>query len=182
MIDLRCEYLSVRYLLKLNMSRLFRGSRSLTWHDNNMQGLPFPGAIKIVATMIHYCYSLIVYGKWREIICYRMINKTFYFSAHKYVKLLGILFILKLYSRMGTFTKAFCIWKRSFLKELFLEEVHFNAYMYLWLSGRPKLCALICRNFPCPQKFLAMRLHKQGHQIIGYLNESFQLEKSLFRV
>ena len=29
-----------------------------TWHDNNMQGLHFPGAIKIVVTMIHYCYSL----------------------------------------------------------------------------------------------------------------------------
>ena len=52
-----------------------------TWHDNNILGLHFPGAIKIVATMIHYCYSLMAYGKWRAIIWYRMINITFYFSA-----------------------------------------------------------------------------------------------------
>ena len=38
-------------------------------------------------------------------------------------KLLWILFILKLYARVGIFTKIICIWKRL----LFLEEVHFNA-------------------------------------------------------
>ena len=75
MIDLRCDYLFVRYPLKLQISRLFRegipwhswnyrvyihfGMR--TWHDNNIQDLHFPGAIKIVATMIHYCYCLIHY-------------------------------------------------------------------------------------------------------------------------
>ena len=34
-------------------------SKMRTWHDNNIQGLHFPGAIEIVATMIHYCYCLI---------------------------------------------------------------------------------------------------------------------------
>ena len=28
-------------------------SEMRTWHDNNIQGLHFPGAIKIVITMIH---------------------------------------------------------------------------------------------------------------------------------
>ena len=51
------------------------------WHDNNIQGLHFRGAIKIVATMIRYCYALMAYEKWKPIIWYRMINITFYFSA-----------------------------------------------------------------------------------------------------
>ena len=41
----------------------------------------------------------------------------------------GILFILILYARIGIFTKILYIWQRLFLKELFLEEVHFNAYI-----------------------------------------------------
>ena len=40
-------------------------------------------------------------------------------------KLLGILFILKLYAWVGMFTKTVCIWKRF----LFSEEAHFNAYI-----------------------------------------------------
>ena len=78
MIDLRCDYLFVRYPLKLQISRLFGegipwhswnyrvyihfGMR--TWHDNNIQDLHFPGAIKIVATMIHY-YLLLFDGLWK---------------------------------------------------------------------------------------------------------------------
>ena len=42
---------------------------------------------------------------------------------------MGIFFNLKLYDRIGIFTKILCIWKMLFLKELFLEEVHFNAYI-----------------------------------------------------
>ena len=66
MIDLCCVYLSVRYSLKPQISRLFRGRRSLTfrelqsvyslWNENmknNIQGFHFLGAIKIVTTMIH---------------------------------------------------------------------------------------------------------------------------------
>ena len=56
-------------------------SEMRTWHDNKIQGLHFPGVIKIVTTMIHYCYCLIAYGKWAAIIWYKMINITFYFSA-----------------------------------------------------------------------------------------------------
>ena len=75
MIDLRCDYLFVRYPLKLQISCLFRegipwhswnyrvyihfGMR--TWHDNNIQDLHFPGAIKIV---IHY-YLLLFDGLWK---------------------------------------------------------------------------------------------------------------------
>ena len=61
--------------------RVYIHSEMHTWHDNNMQGLHFPGTIKIVTTMIHYCYCLMAYGKWRPITWYRMINITFYFSA-----------------------------------------------------------------------------------------------------
>ena len=68
------------------------------------------------------------YGKWRPIIWYRMINIKLYFSAWKRLRLLGILFVLKLYGQIGIFTKFFCISKRLFLKLLFLEEAHFNAY------------------------------------------------------
>ena len=91
MIDLRCEYLSVRYSLKLQILRLFRGRPSLTfrelksvyslWNENmknNTQGIHFLGAIKIVTTMIHYCYGLMAYGKWRSVTWYRMINITFF--------------------------------------------------------------------------------------------------------
>ena len=95
--------------------RVYIYSEMLTWHDNNIQGLYFPGVIKIVTTMIHYCYCLIAYGKWRPIIWYRTINIAFYFSAEKCLKLLGILFNLKLYARIEIFTKNFCIWKRLFL-------------------------------------------------------------------
>ena len=41
--------------------RVYIHSEMRTWHDNNIQGLHFPGAIKIVATVIHYCYCLIHY-------------------------------------------------------------------------------------------------------------------------
>ena len=67
MIDLRCEYLSVRNSLKLDIAPVsrkpffdIRGTAEciFTLYDN-IQGLHFPGAIKIVATMIHYCYCLI---------------------------------------------------------------------------------------------------------------------------
>ena len=163
MIDLRCEYLSVRCSQKLQMLRLFRGRRSLTcrelksiyslWNENMKNNIPdfhFPGAIKIVATKTHYCYCLMAYGKWRPITWYRIINKTFYFSAYKCLKLMDILFILKLHARIGIFTKFFCIWKR--LKELFLEEE-------LFISELPKICGLICRNFPCPRKSQATCLH-----------------------
>ena len=68
-------------LWHLGNYRVHIHSEMRIWHDNNMQGLHFPGVIKIVATMIHYCYSLMAYGKWRAIIWYRMINITFYFSA-----------------------------------------------------------------------------------------------------
>ena len=51
-------------------------------------------------------------------------------------KVLGILFILKFYAWLGILTKIVCIWKRKL----------------------PKICALICRNLPCPKKFLATRL------------------------
>ena len=61
--------------------RVYIHSEMRTWHDNNIQGLYFPGVIKIATTMIHYCYCLIAYGKWRPIIWYRMTNITFYFSA-----------------------------------------------------------------------------------------------------
>ena len=98
-----------------------------TWHDNNIQSLYFPRVIKIAATMIHYCYCLIAYEKSRPIIWYRMINITLYFSAC--LKLLGIFFNLKLYAGIEIFTKILCIWKIVFLKELFLEEVHFNVYI-----------------------------------------------------
>ena len=91
--------------------RMYILSEMRTWHDNNIEGLHFPGVIKIVTTMIHYCYCLLAYGKW------------------KCLKLLGTLFILKFSARFGIFTKNFCIWKRLFLKKLFLEEAHFNAYI-----------------------------------------------------
>ena len=61
--------------------RVYIHSEMRTWHDNNIQGLHFPGVIKIVTTMIHYCHCLIAYGKWRSITWYRMINIAFYFSA-----------------------------------------------------------------------------------------------------
>ena len=48
--------------------RVYIHSEMHTWHDNNIQGLHFPGAIKIVTTMIHYCYCLMAYGKWRPVI------------------------------------------------------------------------------------------------------------------
>ena len=51
------------------------------WHDNNMQDLYFRGVIKIVATMIHSCYCLMAFVKWRPIIWYMMINMAFCFSA-----------------------------------------------------------------------------------------------------
>ena len=86
--------------------RVYFHSEMCTWHDNDIQGLHFPGTI------------------W-----YRMINITFYFSAEKCLKLLGIIFILKFYAQVGKFTKIFCIWKRLSLKELVLEEAHFNAYI-----------------------------------------------------
>ena len=41
--------------------RVYIHSEMRTWHDNNIQGLHFPGVIKIVATMIPYCYCLIHY-------------------------------------------------------------------------------------------------------------------------
>ena len=61
--------------------RVYIHSEMRTWHDNNIQGLHFPGAIKIVTTMIHYCYCLMACGKWRPVIWSGMINITFYFSA-----------------------------------------------------------------------------------------------------
>ena len=51
------------------------------WHDNNIQDLYFPEAIKIVATTIHCRYYLMAYGKWRPIMWYMMINIAFCFSA-----------------------------------------------------------------------------------------------------
>ena len=100
--------------------RVYIYSEMRTWHDNNIQGLHFPGAIQIVTTVIYYCYCLMAYGKWRLIIWYRMINITFYFSAWKCLKLLGILFILKFYARIGIFTKI-CIWKSYFWKKRILH-------------------------------------------------------------
>ena len=41
----------------------------------------------------------------------------------------GDSFYLEIVCRIGIFTKIFCIWKRLFLKELFLEEAYFNAYI-----------------------------------------------------
>ena len=61
--------------------RVYIHSEMRTWHDNNIEGLYFPGAIKIVTTMIHYCYCLLAYGKLRPIIWYRMINIRFYLSV-----------------------------------------------------------------------------------------------------
>ena len=61
--------------------RVYVHSEMHTWHNNNIQGLLFQGVIKIVTTMICYCYCLIAYGKWGPIMLYRMINITFYFSA-----------------------------------------------------------------------------------------------------
>ena len=61
--------------------RVYILSEMRTWHDSNIQSLHIPGVIKTVTTKIHYCYCLIAYGKWRPIIWYRMINRTFYFSA-----------------------------------------------------------------------------------------------------
>ena len=45
------------------------------------------------------------------------------------LKATGDSFMLKLYARIKIFTKAFCIWKWLFLKELFLEDAYFNAYI-----------------------------------------------------
>ena len=42
----------------------------------------------------------------------------------------------------------------------------FDAYIYFWLSELPKICVLICRNLPCPQKFLATRLHLSVYFIL----------------
>ena len=59
--------------------RLYIHSEIRTWHDNNIQGLNFPGAIKIVTTRF-----IIVTVWWpmeSEGQLYRMINITFYFSA-----------------------------------------------------------------------------------------------------
>ena len=44
-------------------------------------------------------------------------------------KATGYSFYLEILGRVGIFTKIFCIWKRLFLKKLFLEEAHFNAYI-----------------------------------------------------
>ena len=41
----------------------------------------------------------------------------------------GDSFYLEIVSPDWAFTKIFCIWKRLFLKELFLEEAQFNAYI-----------------------------------------------------
>ena len=50
-------------------------SEMCTWDDNKIQGLHVPGTIKIITTMIHYCYCLMAYLKWRPIIWYRIIDK-----------------------------------------------------------------------------------------------------------
>ena len=112
------------------------------WHDNNIQDLHFPETIKVVTTVIHYCYCWMAYGKWRPVIWYRMINITFFFCVKK---LLGIIFILKFYAQIGMFTRIFL-----YLKEIIFERV-------ITMTFR-NLC-LIFRNLPSPQKFLAMRLH-----------------------
>ena len=80
-----------------------------------------------------------------------------------------------MYARIGIFTKNVCIWKRLFLIELFLEEAHCNAYISLWLSERPKICTLICRNLPCPQKFLVTRLPPEL-----LFSSSFQFKHLIF--
>ena len=91
---LTCVVSTYLYGIHLNFRYLFRGMRSLTlrelksvyslWDENmkhNKQGLHFLVAIKIIATLIHYCYYLMAYGKWRPVTWYRMINITFYFSV-----------------------------------------------------------------------------------------------------
>ena len=42
-----------------------------------------------------------------------------------------------------------------FWKSYFSKKPILKAYIWLWLSELPKICALIFRNFPCPQKSLA---------------------------
>ena len=41
----------------------------------------------------------------------------------------GDSFYLEIVSPYWAFTKIFCIWKRLFLKQLFLEEAQFSAYI-----------------------------------------------------
>ena len=50
-------------------------------------------------------------------------------------------------------------WKADYITpKLYLKEADFNVYILLWHSELSKICALIYRNLPCPQKFLAMQL------------------------
>ena len=84
-------YLNFRYHVPWHLGnyRVYIHSEMRTWHDNDIQGLHILGIIKIVTTMIHYCYCLIAYGKWRPIIWYRMVNITFYFFCVKMFKAIG---------------------------------------------------------------------------------------------
>ena len=43
--------------------RVYIYSEMRTWRDNNMQGLRFPGAVKIVTIKIHYCYCFMANEK-----------------------------------------------------------------------------------------------------------------------
>ena len=68
--------------------------------------------------------------------------------------------------RLGCLLKFF-VFERDYFWKLFLEEAHFIASIWLWLSELPKFCALIFRSLPCPQKILATRLKIQRLRKIG---------------
>ena len=91
-------------------------SEMCTWHDSNIQGLHFLGAIKIVATMIHYCYCLMAYGKWRQIIWKDDKYNILLFCVNMF-KANADSFYCENVCPDGDIYWSFCIWKNFFWKK-----------------------------------------------------------------
>ena len=95
-----------------------------------------------------------------------------------------------LYARIVIFNKMFCIWKilleRVIFERVIFGKVRFNAYICLWLSELPKICALSYTKLPALKSFWLRACWRKGTKSIAKIKKkrlpSFVYSKSCLTV